>query len=146
MEASKSLSCENNNSSLFSALPESSNMYSNKDSNLISVLYVGYFPPVFTFSIKNGVGSFLPFISLNNLLPFLNQWDYNFGTSLQRSWICIFIVCLFISWGIRAFRCEVIILSTLIAPHVVTISTYPRVRLGPRFFSSPIDFCLYSYL
>ena len=36
MEASKSLSCENNNISLFSALPESSNMYSNKDSNLIS--------------------------------------------------------------------------------------------------------------
>ena len=38
MEASKSLSCENNNISLFSALPESSNMYSNKDSNLISDL------------------------------------------------------------------------------------------------------------
>ena len=36
MEASESLSCENNNSSLFSALPGSSNMYSNKDSNLIS--------------------------------------------------------------------------------------------------------------
>ena len=36
MEASESLSCENNNISLFSALPESSNMYSNKDSNLIS--------------------------------------------------------------------------------------------------------------
>ena len=36
MEASESLSCKNNNSSLFSALPESSNMYSNKDSNLIS--------------------------------------------------------------------------------------------------------------
>ena len=35
MEASESLSCENNNISLFSALPESSNMYSNKDSNLI---------------------------------------------------------------------------------------------------------------
>ena len=38
MEASKSLSCENNNISLFSVLPESSNMYSNKDSNLISDL------------------------------------------------------------------------------------------------------------
>ena len=38
MEASESLSCENNNISLFSALPESSNMYSNKDSNLISDL------------------------------------------------------------------------------------------------------------
>ena len=38
MEASESLSCENNNISLFSALPESSNMYSNKDSNLISKL------------------------------------------------------------------------------------------------------------
>ena len=32
------MSCENNNISLFSALPESSNMYSNKDSNLISDL------------------------------------------------------------------------------------------------------------
>ena len=38
MEASESLSCENNNSTLFSALPDSSNMYSNKDSNLISDL------------------------------------------------------------------------------------------------------------
>ena len=36
METSKSLSCENNNSTLFSAVPDSSNMYSNKDSNLIS--------------------------------------------------------------------------------------------------------------
>ena len=36
MDASKSLSCENNNSSLFSAVPDSSNMYQNKDSNLIS--------------------------------------------------------------------------------------------------------------
>ena len=45
------------------------------------VLYVVTFPPVFTFSGKNGVESFLPFLSLNNLLPFLNQWDYNFGTS-----------------------------------------------------------------
>ena len=42
MEASESLSCENNNISLFSALPESSNMYSNKDSNLISDLRVKY--------------------------------------------------------------------------------------------------------
>ena len=41
MEASKSLSCENNNSTLFSAVPDSSNMYSNKDSNLISIyMYV----------------------------------------------------------------------------------------------------------
>ena len=29
------MSCENNNSSLFSAVPDSSNMYQNKDSNLI---------------------------------------------------------------------------------------------------------------
>ena len=36
MDASESLSCENNNSSLFSAVPDSSNMYQNKDSNLIS--------------------------------------------------------------------------------------------------------------
>ena len=36
MDASKSLSCENNNSSLFSAVPDLSNMYQNKDSNLIS--------------------------------------------------------------------------------------------------------------
>ena len=35
MDASESLSCENNNSSLFSAVPDSSNMYQNKDSNLI---------------------------------------------------------------------------------------------------------------
>ena len=42
------------------------------------------FPPVFTISGKNGVESFLPFISLNNLLPFLNQWDYNFGTSFAE--------------------------------------------------------------
>ena len=39
---SESLSCENNNISLFSALPESSNMYSNKDSNLISDLRDNY--------------------------------------------------------------------------------------------------------
>ena len=38
MEASKSLSCENNYSTLFSAVPDSSNMYLNKDSNLISDL------------------------------------------------------------------------------------------------------------
>ena len=38
MDASKSLSCENNNPSLFSAVPDSSNMYQNKDSNLISLL------------------------------------------------------------------------------------------------------------
>ena len=38
MDASKNLSCENNNSTLFSAVPDSSNMYSNKDSNLISDL------------------------------------------------------------------------------------------------------------
>ena len=38
MDASESLSCENNNSSLFSAVPDSSNMYQNKDSNLISDL------------------------------------------------------------------------------------------------------------
>ena len=37
MGASESLSCENNNSSLFSAVPDSSIMYQNKDSNLISV-------------------------------------------------------------------------------------------------------------
>ena len=37
MEVSESLSCENNTSTLFSAVPDSSNMYSNKDSNLISV-------------------------------------------------------------------------------------------------------------
>ena len=36
MDASESLSCENNNSSLFSAVPDSSIMYQNKDSNLIS--------------------------------------------------------------------------------------------------------------
>ena len=36
MDASESLSCENNNSSLFSAVPDSSNMYQNKDSNLIN--------------------------------------------------------------------------------------------------------------
>ena len=36
MDASKSLSCENNNSSLFSAVPDSSIMYQNKDSNLIN--------------------------------------------------------------------------------------------------------------
>ena len=40
MEASKSLSCENNNSSLFSAVPDSSNSYSNKDSNLISHKFI----------------------------------------------------------------------------------------------------------
>ena len=40
MDASKSLSCENNNSSLFSAVPDSSNMYQNKDSNLISHLHL----------------------------------------------------------------------------------------------------------
>ena len=38
MDASESLSCENNNSSLFSAVPDSSIMYQNKDSNLISNL------------------------------------------------------------------------------------------------------------
>ena len=38
MEVSESLSCENNTSTLFSAVPDSSNMYSNKDSNLISDL------------------------------------------------------------------------------------------------------------
>ena len=38
MDASESLSCENNNSSLFSAVPDSCNMYQNKDSNLISDL------------------------------------------------------------------------------------------------------------
>ena len=38
MDASKSLSCENNNSSLFSAVPGSFNMYQNEDSNLISDL------------------------------------------------------------------------------------------------------------
>ena len=36
MDASERLSCENNNSSSFSAVPDSSNMYQNKDSNLIS--------------------------------------------------------------------------------------------------------------
>ena len=36
MEVSESLSCENNTSTLFSAAPDSSNMYLNKDSNLIS--------------------------------------------------------------------------------------------------------------
>ena len=36
MDVSESLSCENNNSSLFSAVPDSSIMYQNKDSNLIS--------------------------------------------------------------------------------------------------------------
>ena len=41
MDASESLSCENNNSSLFSAVPDSSIMYQNKDSNLISDL-IGY--------------------------------------------------------------------------------------------------------
>ena len=40
MDASESLSCENNNSSLFSAVPDSSIMYQNKDSNLISDLKV----------------------------------------------------------------------------------------------------------
>ena len=85
-------------------------------------LYCMYatFPPVFTFSGKNGVESFC------------------LGHHLQRSWICKFIVCLFISWSIRAFRCKVIILSTSIAPQVVMISTYSRVRSGPRLFSSPI--------
>ena len=38
MDASESLSCENNNSSSFSTVPDSSNMYQNKDSNLISDL------------------------------------------------------------------------------------------------------------
>ena len=36
MEASKSLSYVNNDSTLFSAVPDSSNMYTKKDSNLIS--------------------------------------------------------------------------------------------------------------
>ena len=36
MDASKSLSRENNNSSLSSTVPDSSNMYQNRDSNLIS--------------------------------------------------------------------------------------------------------------
>ena len=40
MDASERLSCENNNSSLFSAVPDSSNMYQNKDSNLISDIYI----------------------------------------------------------------------------------------------------------
>ena len=39
MEASESLSCENNTSTLFSAVPDSSNMYLNKDSNLISYFF-----------------------------------------------------------------------------------------------------------
>ena len=43
MDASESLSCENNNSSLFSAVPDSSNMYQNKDSNLISKIFKFYF-------------------------------------------------------------------------------------------------------
>ena len=60
------------------------------------------------------------------------------GHHLQRSWVCIFVICLFIGWGIRAFRHKMTILSTLIAPHTVMISTYPGVGLGPRFFSSPI--------
>ena len=46
-------------------------------------MYVN-FPPVFTFDGKNGVESFLPFISLNNLLPFLNLRDYNSGTSFAE--------------------------------------------------------------
>ena len=44
------------------------------------------FPPVFTFDGKNGVESFLPFTSLNNLLPFLNNRGYNFGTSFAEKW------------------------------------------------------------
>ena len=40
MEASKSLSSDNNNLTLFSAVADSSNMYSNKDSNLISELFM----------------------------------------------------------------------------------------------------------
>ena len=39
MEASESLSCENNTSTLFSAVSDSSNMYLNKDSNLISISF-----------------------------------------------------------------------------------------------------------
>ena len=42
MDASESLSCENNNSSLFSAVPDSSNKYQNKDSNLISDIIYNY--------------------------------------------------------------------------------------------------------
>ena len=44
------------------------------------------FTPVFTFDGKNGVESFLPFTSLNNLLPFLNNWGYNFGTLFAEKW------------------------------------------------------------
>ena len=59
------------------------------------------------------------------------------GHHLQRGWICIFIICLFISWGIRAFRCKMVVLLTSIAPHTVMISTYPGVGSRPGFFSSP---------
>ena len=42
MDASESLSCENNNSYLFSAVPDSSNMYQNKDSNLLSDIFYAF--------------------------------------------------------------------------------------------------------
>ena len=43
------------------------------------------------------------------------------------------------SWGIRAFGCKVIILSTSITPYSITISTDPGVRSGPGFFSSLLN-------
>ena len=51
---------------------------------LLCSVCMSLFPPVFTFDCKNRVESFLPFTSLNNLLPFLNLWDYNFGTSFAE--------------------------------------------------------------
>ena len=44
LEASESLSYEINTSTLFSAVPDSSNMYLNKDSNLISDPYYTLLP------------------------------------------------------------------------------------------------------
>ena len=93
------------------------------------------FQPVFTFDGKNGVESFLPFTSLNNLLPFLNLWDCNSGTSFAEK--LDLHLCNLFSWGIGAFRHKMIVLSTSI-PYTVTISTYPGIRLRPGFFSLSI--------
>ena len=96
------------------------------------------FPPVFTFNSKNGVDSFLPFTSLIVCFPLRIYDTIIFGHHLQRSWFCIFIICLFISCGIGAFSHKMIVLLTSIAPYMIMISTYPGVRSRPGFLSPSI--------
>ena len=58
---------------------------------------------------------------------------------MQRCWVCIIIGWFFISRGIWAFGCKMVIFSTSIIPYAVTISTHPGVRSGPRLFHSLLD-------